>query len=139
MVWIFRTYKCRLARLTKSIQETVLKYRQQKRTVISYMAIFSLWWKYRNNRFICNMQKTSSFTFRLRGTTNFRSIQNILPTKICWVLFPIDDLRQAVETGRRIFTKDMIDRQLARQSSSTPFMSIKGYIWHMRWIRRQNR
>ena len=37
----------------------------------------------------------------------------------------MDDLRQAVETAKRILTKEKIDRQLARQSSSTPFMSIE--------------
>ena len=49
----------------------------------------------------------------------------MLPTKLYWGLFPIEDLRQAVETAKRISTKEKIDRQLARQSSSTPFMSIK--------------
>ena len=39
--------------------------------------------------------------------------------------FPILDLRQAVETAKRILTKGKIDRQLAGQTSSTPFMSIK--------------
>ena len=42
-----------------------------------------------------------------------------------WILFPIDDLRQAVETAKRILTKEKIDKQLSGQSSSTPFMSIK--------------
>ena len=51
---------------------------------------------------------------------------NTLPTKLCWVLFPTDDLRQAVETAKRILTKEKIDRQLAGQLSSTPFMSIRG-------------
>ena len=45
-----------------------------------------------------------------------------------WVLFPIEDLRQAVETAKRILTKEKLDRQLVGQSSSTPFMNIwKGY------------
>ena len=35
------------------------------------------------------------------------------------------DLRQAVETAKRILTKEKIDRQLAGQISSTPFMSIQ--------------
>ena len=35
------------------------------------------------------------------------------------------DLRLAVETVKRILTKEKIDRQLAGQTSSTPFMSIK--------------
>ena len=52
-------------------------------------------------------------------------VTNTLPTKLCWILFPIDDLRQAVETAKRILTKGKIDRQLSGQSSSTPFISIK--------------
>ena len=71
------------------------------------------------------MHKTGSYTFMLWRTKNSRSIQNILPTKLYWVLFPIEDLRQAVETAKRMLTKEKIDRQLAGQSSSTPFMSIK--------------
>ena len=51
--------------------------------------------------------------------------KNTLPTRIYWVLFPIDDLRLAVETAKRILTKEKIDRQLAGQSSLTPFMNIR--------------
>ena len=38
--------------------------------------------------------------------------------------FSIVDLWQAVETAKRILTKEKIDRQLAGQSSSTAFMNI---------------
>ena len=51
--------------------------------------------------------------------------KNTLSTKLYCILFPIDDLRQAVETAKRILTKEKIDRQLSGQCSSTPFMSIK--------------
>ena len=34
-------------------------------------------------------------------------------------------LRQVVETAERILTKEKIDRQLAGQTSLTPFMSIR--------------
>ena len=51
--------------------------------------------------------------------------KNTLPTKLYWVPFPKIDLRQVVETAKRILTKEKIDRQLAGQSSLTPFMSIK--------------
>ena len=54
--------------------------------------------------------------------------KNTLPTKLYWVLFPIMDLRQVVETAKRILTKEKIDRQLPEQRSSTLFMSIRdGY------------
>ena len=35
------------------------------------------------------------------------------------------DLRQVVEMAKRILTKEKIDRQLAGQTSSTAFMSIR--------------
>ena len=51
--------------------------------------------------------------------------KNTFPTKLYWILFPIGGLRQVVETAKRILTKEKLDRQLTRQSSSTPFMSIR--------------
>ena len=51
--------------------------------------------------------------------------KNTFPRRLYWVLFPIEDLRQEVQTAKRILTKEKIDRQLAGQSSSTPFMNIK--------------
>ena len=55
-------------------------------------------------------------------------LKNTLHTRLYWVLFPVEDLRQAVETAKRILIKETIDRQLAGQSSSTPFMNIEdGY------------
>ena len=125
MVWAPKTYKCRLARLSKSIQTAVFKNRKHKRTIILHVAIISFWWKYRNIKFIHNVHKTGSYTFRLWTTTKSRSIQNTLSTKLYWLLFPIENLRWAVETAKRILTKEKTDRQLAGQSSSTPFMSIK--------------
>ena len=38
--------------------------------------------------------------------------KNILPTKLYSILFPIGDLRQAVETAKRILTKKKLDKQL---------------------------
>ena len=51
--------------------------------------------------------------------------KNTIPTKLYWILLPIEDLRQAVEIAKRILTKEKLDRQLTGQSSSTPFMSIR--------------
>ena len=51
--------------------------------------------------------------------------KHTLPTKLYWVLFPIMDLRQAVETVKRILMKEKTDRQLAGQTPLTLFMSIK--------------
>ena len=51
--------------------------------------------------------------------------KNTFPTRLYWVLFPIENPRQAVEIVKRILTKEKIDRQLARQSSSTPVVSVR--------------
>ena len=41
--------------------------------------------------------------------------KNTLPTKLDWKLFPIEDLRQVVETAQRILTKEKLDKKLAGQ------------------------
>ena len=51
--------------------------------------------------------------------------KNTLPTKLYWILFSIEDLRQAVETAKRILTKEKLDKQLTGQTSTSPFMSIR--------------
>ena len=51
--------------------------------------------------------------------------KNTLPTKLYWTLFPIEDLRQAVDTAKRILTKEKLDKQLTGQTSTSPFMSVR--------------
>ena len=51
--------------------------------------------------------------------------KNTLPTKLYWILFPIEDLRQAVETAKRTLTKEKLDRHLTGQTSATLYMSIR--------------
>ena len=45
--------------------------------------------------------------------------------KCYWILFVIEDLRQAVETAERILIKEKIDRQLAGQSTLACFINVK--------------
>ena len=40
-------------------------------------------------------------------------------------MFPIEDLRQAVEMAKRILTKEKLDKQLTGQTSTSPFMSVR--------------
>ena len=51
--------------------------------------------------------------------------KNTLPTHLYWILFPIEDLRQAVETAKRILTKEKLDKQLTGQTSTGPFISVR--------------
>ena len=51
--------------------------------------------------------------------------KNTLPTKLYWILFPIEDPRQAVETAKRILTKEKLDKQLTDQTSTSSFMHVR--------------
>ena len=49
--------------------------------------------------------------------------KNTVPNRLFWVMFPIDNLHEAVETEKRFLTKEKIDRQMTGQSL-TPFMKL---------------
>ena len=51
--------------------------------------------------------------------------KSTLPTKLNWILFPIEDHRQVVDTAKRILTKEKLDKQLTGQTSTSPFMNIR--------------
>ena len=51
--------------------------------------------------------------------------KNTLPTKLYWILFPIEDLRQTVETAKGILNTEKLDKQLTGQNSASPFMNIR--------------
>ena len=81
-----------------------------------------------------NMEMIDAYVHCILQVTTFLGYQELqilevfkstLLTRLYWVLFPIVDLQQAVETGKIILAKEIIDRQLAGQSSSTPHMNIQ--------------
>ena len=52
--------------------------------------------------------------------------KNTLPSKLYWILFPINNLREAVDTTKRVLNKEGLDKQLTGQASSTsPFMKMR--------------
>ena len=54
--------------------------------------------------------------------------KNTLPSRLYWVLFPIEDLRVTVDAAKRVLMKEKIDRQLSGQSgTTTPFMKVGRY------------
>ena len=48
--------------------------------------------------------------------------KNTLLTKLYWILFPIEDFRQAAEIAKRILTKEKLDRQLTGPSYCPPHL-----------------
>ena len=52
--------------------------------------------------------------------------KNTLPSKLYWILFPINNLRQAVDTAKRVMNKERLDKQLTGQVSNiSPFMKLR--------------
>ena len=51
--------------------------------------------------------------------------KNTLPSKLYWILFPINNLQEAVDAAKRVLTKENVDKQLSGQTAnSTPFMKM---------------
>ena len=51
--------------------------------------------------------------------------KNTLPSKLYWILFPINNLRDAIEAAKRVLTKEKLDKHLSGQAvNSTPFMKM---------------
>ena len=49
--------------------------------------------------------------------------KNTLPNKLYCILFPINNLREAVDTAKRVLNKEKLDKQLTGQASSiSPFI-----------------
>ena len=52
--------------------------------------------------------------------------KNTLPSKLYWILFPINNLRESVDAAKRVLTKEKLDKQLSGQTAnSTPFVKVK--------------
>ena len=63
---------------------------------------------------------------RLLGYEDWQVLEvfkNMVPNRLYWVLFSIDNLCDAVETAKRFLTKEKIDRQMTGQGS-TPFIKL---------------
>ena len=93
--------------------------------------LFHAWRSFTFNE---NTETIDSYVIRIRQVANLLGygepqilevFKNTLPTKLYWILFPIEDLRQAVDTAKRILTKEKLDKQLTGQTSTSPFMCIR--------------
>ena len=97
----------------------------------THKQLFHAW---RSFTFDENMETIDSYVIRIRQVATLLGygehhilevFKNTLPTKLYWVLFPIESLRQAVDTVKRILIKEKLDKQLTGQTSTSPFMSIR--------------
>ena len=79
-----------------------------------------------------NVEMPDSYVTRIRQVAKLLGygelqvlevFKNTVPNRLYWVLFSIDNLREVVETAKGFLTKEKIDRQMTRQSSS-PFMKL---------------
>ena len=59
-----------------------------------------------------------------RGPQILNLLKNTLPSRLYPILFPIDNLRDAITTAKRVMIKEKVDRQKTGQSSTIPFMWV---------------
>ena len=50
--------------------------------------------------------------------------KNTLPNRLYYVVYNMNNLREAVETAKCMITKEQIDGQKTGQSSASPFMEV---------------
>ena len=81
-----------------------------------------------------NTETIDSYVMQIRQVTTLLGygepqvldvFKNTLPTKLHWILFPIEDLRQMVETAKRVLTKEKLDKRLTGQKPTSPFMHVR--------------
>ena len=81
-----------------------------------------------------NTETIDSYVIRIRQVATLLGygepqildiFKNTLLTKLYWILFPIEDLTQAVDTAKRILTKEKLDKQLTGQTPTSPFLSVR--------------
>ena len=81
-----------------------------------------------------NTETIDSYVIQIRQVANlfgygepqiFEVFKKTLPTKLYWILFPIEDLRHTVDTAKRILTKEKLDKLLTGQTSTSPFLSVR--------------
>ena len=93
--------------------------------------LFHAW---RSFTFDENTETIDSYVIRIRQVATLLGygepqilevFKNTLPTKLYWILFPIEDLRQAIDMAKRILFKEKLDKQFTGQTSTSPFMSVR--------------
>ena len=58
------------------------------------------------------------------GPQILEPFKNTLPSKLYYMVYHINKLREAVETAKQMLTKEQIDKQKSGQSSFSPFMKV---------------
>ena len=78
--------------------------------------LFHTW---RSFTFDENTETIDSYVIRIRQVATLLNygkpqilevFKNTLPTKLYWILFPVEGIRQAVEMAKRILTKERLDK-----------------------------
>ena len=93
---------------------------------------FHLW---RSFQYDENTDTIDSYILKIKQVASYlnygepeilEKFKNTLPNKLYWILFPINNLREAVDTAKRELNKEKLDKQLAGQASHTsPFMKLR--------------
>ena len=108
MVSIIRTYKCRLARVYRICLGS---------NTAKLVYLVNNYFTHGDLLILMKIQTTDTYVTCIRqvaallgyGEPQILEVfKNTLPTKLYWILFPIEDLRQVVEIAKRILNKEKL-------------------------------
>ena len=71
------------------------------------------------------METIDSYVIRIRQVVTLLGYGEPQILEVFKNTLPIENLRQTVDTAKRILTKEKLDKQLTGQTSTSPFMSIR--------------
>ena len=130
LMWEARLWYASLEPIVMTWQELQNQFRRQySKLGNTREQLFHAW---RSLHYDENVEMPDAYVTRIRWVARLLGygelqvlevFKNTVPNSLYWVLFPIDNHREVVETAKRFLTKEKIDRQMTRQCS-TPFMKL---------------
>ena len=125
MVQNFKTYRSRWIRLQEHFRQQYSRFGNIREQ------LFHVW---RSIQYDENTDTIDSYISKIKQVAallNYGEPQilelfkNTLPSKLYWILFPINNLRDTVDATKRVLTKEKLDKQLSGQAGiTTPFMKV---------------
>ena len=93
---------------------------------------FHMWRSFHYDK---NTDTIDSYIFKIKQVASLLNygeqeilelFKNTFPSKLYWLLFSINNLREAVDTAKRVLNKEKLDKQLTGQASNiSPFMKMR--------------
>ena len=122
-----KTYRNRLDGFTRMLKATITQnFGSTREPVFPCMEIIPFMMKIQTLLipYICKIKQVAVL-LNYGEPQILELLKNSLPSKLYWILFPINNLRDVVDDAKRVLTKEKLDKHFSGQTvNSTPFMKM---------------